>query len=348
LPGLRRQRADPPRSAAAAPGPRHGRPRHRRAGRGADDPPAGGALDGRPTAGRPRPRAWLRNPRRAGPGLDGRGLQGPADGAEAAGRPQDDPGRRPRRRRAAGALPPRGGGGRPVAAPARRPGLRSRRAGGPAVLLAGVRGRRQPGPAAEGPAPRPGPGGRRGGETRPRHARGPPARHRPPRPEARQPPAAGRRRRRRRPRLPQGDRLRAGQAPQRRSRGLPAGGADPARGGAGHPQLHGPRAGRRARRGGRPANRRVCAGRHPLRVAHRPAALPRRHRPAHPRPGAEAGPGAAVAAAAGRPARPGGRLPEGPGQGAGAALHLGPGAGPGPGALPRRRGHPGAAGGRPP
>ena len=45
----------------------------------------------------------------------------------------------------AGPLPHRGGGGRPPAAPQHRPDLRGRRARRPALLLAGVRRRRQPG-----------------------------------------------------------------------------------------------------------------------------------------------------------------------------------------------------------
>ena len=62
--------------------------------------------------------------------------------------PEDDPGRRPRRAGRAGPLPHRGRGGRPAAAPQHRADLRGRRARRPAVLLAGVLRRRQPGPEA--------------------------------------------------------------------------------------------------------------------------------------------------------------------------------------------------------
>ena len=82
---------------------------------------------------------------------------------------------------------------------------------GPAVLLAGIRGRRQPGQAAGRhavPAPEGGCPGRDAGR---RHARGTRARHRPPRPEAGQRAADGRRR-------AEDHRLRPGQAAGRRVR----------------------------------------------------------------------------------------------------------------------------------
>ena len=52
----------------------------------------------------------------------------------------------------------------------------------------------------------------------------------------------------------------SGQTPQRRH--------------PGHAQLHGPGAGRRARKDDRPGRRRLRPGRDPLRAAHRPAAVP--------------------------------------------------------------------------
>ena len=63
-------------------------------------------------------------------------------------RPEDDPGRRPRRRGGPGPLPHRGRGHRPLAAPQHRADLRGRRARRPALLLAGVLRRRQPGQEA--------------------------------------------------------------------------------------------------------------------------------------------------------------------------------------------------------
>ncbi len=159
-------------------------------------------------------------------------------------------------------LPRRGRGGRPAAAPQHRADLRGRRARRPAVLLAGVRRRRQPGPEAR------------------RHAAA----------AARRPPAWSRRwpgpctpptssgiihrdlkpanvlltRRRARPRSPTSAWPRSwttrGQTQTRRHHG--------------HAELHGPRAGRRQDAGRRPRRRRVRAGRDPLRAADRPAAVP--------------------------------------------------------------------------
>ncbi len=48
-----------------------------------------------------------------------------------------------------------------------------------------------------------------------------------------------------------------------------------------HALLHGPRTGGRPGRGGRPRLRRLFARRHPLRAAHRPAAVPGRHAAGH-------------------------------------------------------------------
>ena len=95
--------------------------------------------------------------------------------------------------------------------------------------------------------------------------RGPRAGHRPPRPEAGQRPA-------RRGRHTQDHRLRPGQAARRRRR------PDAQRRDHGHAQLHGPRAGRGAVRARRPGRRRLRAGGDPLRAADRPAAVPRRRR----------------------------------------------------------------------
>ena len=58
--------------------------------------------------------------------------------AQPAVRPQDDPGRRPRRPRIGRAVPRRGRGRRPAAAPQHRPGLPRRRGRGPALRRAGV------------------------------------------------------------------------------------------------------------------------------------------------------------------------------------------------------------------
>ena len=128
-------------------------------------------------------------------------------------------------------------GGRPAAAPEHRADLRGRRARRPALLLPGVLRRRQPGPASW-PA-------RRCRRARPprwsRRWPGPctpptSAGHRPPRPQAGQR-AADRRRH------AQDHRLRPGQEAGRRRGQTPTGRRH------GHAQLHGPRAGRRARRG---------------------------------------------------------------------------------------------------
>ena len=90
----------------------------------------------------------LRDPGRAGPRRHGRRLQGPAGPAEPPVRPEDDPGRRPCQRAGRRAVPGRGGGGRPAPAPQHRADPRDRRGRRAAVLRAGVRGRRQPGPSA--------------------------------------------------------------------------------------------------------------------------------------------------------------------------------------------------------
>ena len=125
-----------------------------------------------PGPGRPADRAGLRDPGGAGPRRHGRGLQGPAGAAQARRRPQDDPGRRLCRRRSPRPLPGRGRGGGPPAASQHRADLRDRRARRPAVLLAGVRGGRQPArpggrAAAAAPGRRAGPDPGPGRCTRP-------------------------------------------------------------------------------------------------------------------------------------------------------------------------------------
>jgi hypothetical protein len=68
------------------------------------------------------------------------------------------------------------------------------------------------------------------------------------------------------------------------------------RGGGGHAQLHGPRAGAGPEPGHWTARRRVRAGRHPLRTAHRPAPLPGRNGCGHALSGGGARAGAPVTA----------------------------------------------------
>ena len=97
----------------------------------------------------------------------------------------------------------------------------------------------------------------------PGHARRPPARHRPPRPQAGQRPADGRTAR---PRSPT-----SAWPSSWTTRAVRLRPADP-----GHAQLHGPRAGRRADRGRRPGCRRLRPGGDPLRAADGPAAVPGR------------------------------------------------------------------------
>ena len=89
--------------------------------------------------------------------------------------------------------------------------------------------------------------------------------------------------------------------------------------GAGHAEVHGPRAGRRAegpdRRG-----RRVQPGRDPLRAADRPDAVHRRQRADAPAPGPRVGAAAAVVDPAGARSRPGDGRAQVPGEGAGAGV----------------------------
>src|SRR5579885_1023768 len=88
----------------------------------------------------------------------------------------------------------------------------------------------------------------------------------------------------------------------------------------GHAGLHGPGAGRRQARRRRPARRRVRAGGDPVRVAHRPAALPGGQPGGRDPQGNDRGGAAAAAGRAGLPARPGGGVPEVPSEGPGPPL----------------------------
>ena len=84
----------------------------------------------------------------ARPRRHGRRLPGPPGQPQPPRRPQDDPGRRPGRRRRAAPVPERGRGGRPARPPRHRAGLRGRRARRPALLQHEAGRRRQPRRAA--------------------------------------------------------------------------------------------------------------------------------------------------------------------------------------------------------
>ena len=164
------------------------------------------AGDGRRRRRTPR-RARLRDPGRAGPRRHGRRLPGPADGAQPPGRPEDDPGRRPRRRRTSWpASAPRPRRSPACSTPTSCRSTRSASTTGrPFFSLEFVR-RRQPGPEARRHAAAAAAGGARWS----RRWRGPcthahQQRHRPPRPEAGQRAADG-------GRHAQDHRLRPGQA----------------------------------------------------------------------------------------------------------------------------------------
>jgi adenylate cyclase len=207
------------------------RGRHASGHRAGDDPGRRGAsivLRRHPAAPTDHPR--LRDHRRARSRRHGHRLPGAPGGAQPRRGPQDDPGRCPGPVATPGPLPRRGGGPGAAPAPQHRAGLRGRRTGRPAVLLAGVRGRRQPGTAhpahaAAAPAER-----RADRGAGPGRARRPPARHHSPRPEARQHPADERR-------YAEGYRLRPGQTAGRPHR------ADAHGRHHGDAELHGPRAG---------------------------------------------------------------------------------------------------------
>ena len=132
----------------------------------------------------------------------------------------------------------RGRGGRPAPASQRRPDLRDRRARGPSLPGHGVRRGRKPDADAPGQAPGVSLVGPAHRDPGPGHPRRPPAGDRPSRPEPQQHPDRARRH-------AQDLRLRAGQVPGRRPRGL-AQRSDP-----GHAVLHGPGAGLGQRQGHR-------------------------------------------------------------------------------------------------
>ena len=126
----------------------------------AGDPSAQVTTDGRGLA-MPSTGAWphvpgLRDPGRAGPRRHGRRLQGPAGAVcnRLVALKMILAGATPRAERL-GPLSGRGRGGRPAAAPEHRADLRGRRARRAALLLAGIRGRRQPGTTGSTGTPQP-------------------------------------------------------------------------------------------------------------------------------------------------------------------------------------------------
>ena len=92
-------------------------------------------------------------------------------------------------------------------------------------------------------------------------------------------------------------------------------------------QLHGSRAGRGPGPCRRTRRRRVCPGRHPLRVPDGPAAVPGGHTAGDPGAGSQPRASRTVCAESASAARPGDDLPEMPAQRAGAALFQCPGIG---------------------
>ncbi len=114
----------------------------------------------------------------------------------------------------------------------------------------------------------------------------------------------------------------------------------------GDAQLHGSGTGVR-QDGPQHGRRRLQPGSDPIRAAHRPVAVPRRHAVRHAAPARPEGPGEAPGTQpAGRP-RPGDDLPEMPGQGAREPVRIGRGAGRGARPMAGRRADPGAAGSAP-
>ena len=199
----------------------------------------------------------------------------------------------------------------------------------------------EPGRGPPGGTPPPPTGRVAGGGPGPGGPRRPPVRGGPSRPQARQHPDERReapgRRRPVRPPGPQDHRLRPGQARRLRF------GLDPHRADPGDPQLHGPRAGPGGgqRRG---PGRRVCPGGDPLRGLDRTASVQGGHRLGHDDAGGPRAGHAAVPAPAGDPPRPGGDLPEGPGQGGGGSIRQRRRDGRGPPAVRGRRADPRPAG----
>ena len=151
----------------------------------------------------------------------------------------------------------------------------------------------------------------------------PPARDRPPRPEAGERRLDG-------GRDSQGHRLRPGQADGAR------GGPDPDRRHHGDAQLHGPGAGARHARRRHRRRRHLRPGRHPLRDAHRTPAVQGLDPAFHPQPGRRAGGPAAGPAAASSAPRDRDDLPEMPRERPPQAVRQRPGPGRRPAPVPRR------------
>ncbi len=225
-----------------------------------------------------RVRRTSRHPRLRGPGCAGpRGhggrLPGLAAGVEPLGGSEDGARGGPGRPDGAVAVPRRGRGGGPVAAPQHRPGPRGgaarrlavpgARAGGGGRPVAPDRRHAAAGPMGRG-------AGRDAGTG---HRRGAPAGGRPPRPDPGQRPPD-----RRWP--AQDHRFRPGQADHRRWRL-----AHPDRRAAGHAQLHGAGTGGQPAPGDRGGDRRLRPGCDPLRTTHRPAAVQGGIGPGDPAPG---------------------------------------------------------------
>ena len=273
----------------------------------------------------------LRSPAPAGSGRHGRRVRGAPGGPQPLGGAQAGPVGELRHRVGAGAVPQRGRGGRTPRPSAHRADLRGRQPPRPALLQHEADRREQPGQATGRVRRRP----PRHGTAGRRHRRGdpsrPPARHPPPRPEAGQHPdrraGAGPR-----------HRLRPGQADRRRLRADAVG--RPGR----DALVHGARADERRAGRGLDGDRRLRPGDDPVRHARRPGAVHRHDAGRHARQGADPVPGAAVAAESPRAARPGGDLPEVPGEGAGPAVSRRPGALRGPVPMAAGRADPGAAG----
>ena len=277
--------------------------------------------------------ARLRNPRGNRPRRHGRGLQGPAPRPQPPRRPQDDPGRGARRRGGSGPLPRRGRGRRRLAAPPHRADLRDRRPGRPPLFLAGIRGRRQPGPEAgrDAAAAAPGRGSWsrrwRGPCTSPTSAASSTATSS--RPTCCSPPTG---------------------TPKITDFGLVKrldDAAGPTRTGAvmGTPSYMAPEQAAGQSKDDRPGHRRVRPGGDPLRVPDGPAAVQGGHGAGDDAAGAGRRAGAAAAVAIEDAARPGDHLSEMPGEGAGPPLRQRRGAGRRPAALPDRPDDSGAAGG---